>query len=77
VSCFENEMEAEVFRLSVDGFSLNLPSNISSFMPAVEQDLERQIEFYTSAASSLAKKCRERTGDYIAYMGKLPFSFSS
>jgi hypothetical protein len=62
-------MEAEVFKLSVNGFSLNLPSNISSFMPGVEQDLQRQIEYYTAAWASLARKCRERTGEEIGYMG--------
>jgi hypothetical protein len=66
-------MEEEVFRLSVNGFSLNLPSNVSSFMPGVERDLGRQIEYYTATASSLAHKCRERTGAEIAYMGMLLF----
>jgi hypothetical protein len=62
-------MEAEVFRLSFNDLYLNLPSNVSSFMPSVRQDLQRQIESYTGATASLARKCRERTGDEIGYMG--------
>jgi hypothetical protein len=72
VSCFENEMEAEMFKLSVNFFNLNLPSNVSSFMPGVKQDLQRQIEYYSAAAASLAQKCREKTGEAIAYMGMYP-----
>jgi hypothetical protein len=60
-----------VFRSSVNGFSLNLPSNISAFSPTVRSDLARQIELHTAASSSLARKCRERTGEAIAYMGML------
>jgi hypothetical protein len=69
VSCFENKMEEEAFHIAANGFSLNLPSNISSFIPGVELDLERQIDHYMALASSLAHKCQERTGAEIAYMG--------
>jgi hypothetical protein len=62
-------MEAEVFRVSVNDLYLNLPSNVSSFMPSVRRDLQRQIEYYTGATASLARKCRERTGEEIGYIG--------
>jgi hypothetical protein len=64
-------MEEEAFRLSVNDFSLNLPSNVTSSMLGVERDLERQIEYNVAAAFSLAHKCRERMGEEIAYMGML------
>jgi hypothetical protein len=50
---------------------LNLPANISAFVPGVVHDLEYQLTRMRVATTSLARKCRERTGDALAYMGIL------
>jgi hypothetical protein len=70
VSCFESELQQQVFQSST-GFDagLNLPANMSAFMPGVVQDLEHQVTRMRVATASLARKCRERTGDALAYMG--------
>jgi hypothetical protein len=69
VSCFESEFEEQAFKLSTGVAGLNLPSNISSFMPGVLHDLELQVKAARAATTSLAHKCRDRTGDALAYMG--------
>jgi hypothetical protein len=55
--------------VSTHSGSLNLPANTSSFMPELLQDLERQVTSIRAATMSLARKCHERTGDALAYMG--------
>ncbi|TFK56596.1 alpha/beta-hydrolase [Heliocybe sulcata] len=66
LSCFQSDLDREVFNKMSNGFSLNLPVNITSEVAA---DLERQVTFLSSAAASLAAKCFERVGDYMAYFG--------
>jgi hypothetical protein len=69
VSCFESELQEQAYQVSTHSGSLNLPANVSSFMPGVLHDLERQVTLNRAATTSLAHKCRERTGDALAYMG--------
>jgi hypothetical protein len=70
VSCFPSLFDAELFSLTTNGFSLELPSgsNLSAF-PSVQEDLERQVTLRRTQIESVAQKCRERTGEAIAYMG--------
>ncbi|EPQ60477.1 alpha/beta-hydrolase [Gloeophyllum trabeum ATCC 11539] len=66
LSCFQSQFDQEVFGSMTEGFDLNLPIYITAEVVA---DLEKQIEFMTAAASSLAAKCFERVGEYMAYSG--------
>jgi hypothetical protein len=68
VSCFNSGLEEAVFRHSVNDFRLELPTNFSAF-PEARNDLERQLEHEIAMTKSLARKCHERTGDAISYMG--------
>jgi hypothetical protein len=69
VSCFESELQEQTFKLSMGTAGLSLPSNISAFVPGVLYDLELQVKAARVKLTSLAHKCRERTGDTLAYMG--------
>jgi hypothetical protein len=69
VSCFSSQLEADAFEAAYD-LELDLPAHISAFMPALTYDLERQIARAGAATAALAKKCRERTGPEITFMGE-------
>ncbi|KZT30760.1 hypothetical protein NEOLEDRAFT_1126381 [Neolentinus lepideus HHB14362 ss-1] len=66
LSCFQTDLDREVFEKMSNGFSLNLPVNITW---EAAEDLQRQVAFMSSAAASLAAKCFERVGEYMAYFG--------
>lgn len=57
-----------MFRHSVNDFRLELPTNFSAF-PGARDDIERQLKHEIAMTKSLARKCHDRTGDAISYMG--------
>jgi hypothetical protein len=73
VSCFPSLLDAQLFGVSTNGFSLDLPSpsslKDSSSISHIQQNFVHQINFRRAQAMSLAQKCSERTGEAIAFMG--------
>ena len=66
-------MEDEAFAVSVNGFSLNLPANVSAFTPGLREDLGRQIDSMAASMTSLAQRCVTRSEDVLPYFGRLCF----
>lgn len=48
---------------------LNLPANLTKSSTFVAEDVLRQVNTISAFMASLATKCRERTGDALAYFG--------
>ncbi|KAH8830057.1 hypothetical protein DL96DRAFT_914986 [Flagelloscypha sp. PMI_526] len=77
ISCFPSRLDeaASHFESSRLG-GLNLPStsllNVTwgeHKISVIQADFERQFLLHSKRAESIARKCRERTGDEIAFMG--------
>lgn len=66
-------MEDEAFAVSVNGFSLNLPANVSAFTPGLRDDLGRQVDSMSASMTSLARRCVARSEDVLPYFGRSRF----
>ncbi|KDQ62913.1 hypothetical protein JAAARDRAFT_188552 [Jaapia argillacea MUCL 33604] len=65
-SCFENQLDGDVFSALVDGLELNLPANMTlDSMRDLTNQLTRRVAEFTA----LSAKCYERTGDVLSYFG--------